>query len=118
MVPDIDYGLLFLFLIGGGLVIPFSVPVVTGGFVGWFVPKRDWFWGAFWAAPLGLINIPLSYVAFRFGQDAWEALGPWWLPYAWWVPWALWVVASAALTALALKGFAHLIRERETEEIS
>lgn len=98
MAPDFGSGWDWLIVLGGGfflvpLFIPILSSVVAGRLLSGLSPLRALWWGV----PVGVLNVPLSWVSFRFGLVTWDPIG-----YEGWGMWTVCMASSVAVTALFL----------------
>ena len=102
MAPPIDFGvfdLVLIFLIA--LVVPFFVPIITGTITGRMIPGRTASWGLAWCIPLGVANIPTTWLWTGSRVDAWFNSDMFGLYYAW-------IPVSVLVTVLFLTGIDRL----------
>ena len=101
-----DYGTTagWLLYASGLLLVPILVPITSSVTVGWLLPTMNAKRTLLWGIPLGVLNVPFSLAALRFGIVVWD---PVWEGYGWGT-WLIAMVISAALTALLTWAIARM----------
>ena len=104
MAPDFGSGWDWLIVLGGGfLLVPLFVPILSSAVAGWLLSGLSPLRALWWGVPIGVLNVPLSWVSFRFGRVTWDPLG-----YEGWPTWLIAMVASATVTVLLTWGMARI----------
>ena len=85
------------------LVVPFFVPIITGTITGRMIPGRTASWGLAWCIPLGVANIPTTWLWTGSRVDAWFNSDMFGLYYAW-------IPVSVLVTVLFLTGIDRIGR--------